>query len=79
MKIFLLCMCNTVQATTGIAALHPCFLRVNPPSCTQITQEIHAAQNKRVKKYKQNTRKLLETESKILHVDCTYLTTFIFG
>ena len=45
-------MSNTVQAT-GIAALCACFLRVNPPSCRQITQEIHTVQNKRVKKYKQ--------------------------
>ena len=39
---------STAQAT-GIAALHACFLPVNPPYCTQITKEIQA-QNRRVKK-----------------------------
>ena len=71
-------MSNTVQAT-GIAALCACFLHVNPPSCRQITQEIHTVQNKHIKNTSKNTCKLLETECKILHVDCTYLTTFIFG
>ena len=52
---------TTVQAM-GIAALHACFLSVNPPYCTQITQEIHA-RNTRVK----NTRKVLETDCKTLH------------
>lgn len=65
---------STAQAT-GIAALHVCFLPVNQPYCTEITQEIQA-RNRRVKK---NTRKILETVCKILHVDCMQLTTFIFG
>ena len=31
----------TVQAT-GIATLHACFVRGNPPYCTQIPREKHA-------------------------------------
>ena len=39
---------STAQAT-GIAALHACFLPVNAPNCTKITQEIQA-RNRHVKR-----------------------------
>ena len=42
------------QALQHYTHVSSCFLSVNPPSYTQITQEIHAAQNKRVK----NTSKI---------------------
>ena len=40
-KFLSLITLSTVQAT-GIAALHACFMRGNPPYCTQIPQEKHA-------------------------------------
>ena len=46
----------TVQAT-GIAALHTCFMRGNPPYCMQSPWEKHAW-NTRVKIYTQNLRVL---------------------
>ena len=69
----------TVQAT-GIAALHACFMRGNPPYCTQIPWEKHAW-NTRIKKNarkntRENTRKLGKFACKTLHAGCYNLCVF---
>ena len=57
----------------GIATLSACFLRVTLPYYMQITQEINCETRMSKKTHKntqENTGTFLETECKILHVQC---------
>ena len=63
----------TAQAMR-ISAWYACFLRGNPPFCTQITWEIHEQNTQ--KNALGYTSKFSETACKIFQVDCVYLTTF---
>ena len=69
----------TVQAM-GIAALHPCFMRGNPPYCTQIPQEKHTwnthIKTKYTQKYTREYTQIRKISSKTLHAGCYNLRVF---
>ena len=78
----------TAQAT-GIEALRMCFMRGNPPYCTQIPQgkhawnthikKIHAKIHKRIHTNQENLRVKLYTQVVIICVYSVYLSSYIAG